>query len=266
MSAVVVRVASLTTSADGAPPSFARPAWIAAGQARRLDPLAALVCAAVDRLGGLDALPASTAVVVGSAWGNVESTLRMADGMAAYGDAGSSPTAFISSVHHNPAGTLGELRGWHGPAMTISLGGLSGLTALRRALLLSATRGLPTIVVVADLPNPWTARTVAASSGCPWPIGGGATALLVQPGEPGVDGWQVDAAPAVELPTCDAGGETPSDERILARVARRVSAAAVLGCWYPTAALAVAPWSGADAFVVSERDSGFALRMGFRRA
>ena len=235
----------------------ARPAWLPAPRARRLDPLAALICAAVGDLA--TDLPADSAVAVGSAWGCVDSTLRVVDGMAAFGDSGASPTAFTTSVHHHSAGSLGELLGLHGPVATLCCGGTSGLAALRWALgQLAAGRTTTALVVAADLANPWTARTVAALSACPFAIGGGATALLLRCSGPGrACGLDVGEAGA----WCDAGGQSPAEERALARSGgptRRV-AAAVHGNWWPTAALAAVPWQDPAPWRVRERGDGLLL-------
>jgi hypothetical protein len=223
----------------------------------------ALICAGVDRLPGLADLPASTAVVVGSAWGNVVSTLRFAADLQRYGDAQAAPAAFTTSVHHNPAGTVGELRGWHGPAHTVSLGNCSGLAALRQGVLLTRTRREPTVVVAADVPESWVRDMAQQATQCPWPIGGGVTVLLLQPDDAG---WEVSFDPDPDLPAYDAGGATPAEERRFARSrTRQLPAATRLGQWYPTASLAAAPWEGTAPFQVIERDSGHELRLGFRR-
>jgi hypothetical protein len=231
-----------------------RPAWISAGQARRLDPLAALVCAAVDRvLAGRAPLPETTAVVVGTAWGSAASTLRFLDDQARFGDAEASPTAFTTSVHHHSCGILGEALHLHGPALTVSMGGTSGLSALRQAaLLVHAGRAPIALVVVADAPNAWATRTIAHLTQCPFPIGGGAVALLV---ERDGSGWGIDTDAPAELQV-DAGGLTPAEERAYAAATERRSAAALFGAWWPTAALAAVPWDAPRTCRVRESESG----------
>jgi hypothetical protein len=228
--------------------SSARPVWLPAIKARRLDPLTLLAAQAVDRLGG--SWPAQAAVVVGSAWGCVTSTLRFADDLRTFGEAGGSPTAFSSSVHHNLAGSLGELLQAHGPAATISQNSQSGLAALRWAGVLVATGRAPEVLVVAaDLANPWTMSTVAALSRCPFSIAGGATALRIGVGKGRPFSF---APPPSAILQCDAGGMTPAEERHLARAPIRRCAAIVHGCWWPTAALAAVPWDEDVEVVVSE--------------
>ena len=225
-----------------------RPSWLPANKARRLDPLTLLAAEAVGRLGGT--WHPEAAVVVGSAWGCVTSTLRFVDDVRAFGDAGGSPAAFSTSVHHNPAGSLGELLQAHGPAATISQESQSGLAALRWAGLLVASGRAPEVLVVAtDLANPWTMRTVAALGQCPFPITGGATALRLGCGRGRPFSF---APPPSDLLHCDAGGMTPGQECSLARRASRRCAAVVHGCWWPTAALAAVPWDEDVEVVVDE--------------
>lgn len=240
--------------ADGTPP---RPAWIPAMKARRLDPLTALACAAVDRLG--TTLSADAAVAVGTAWGNADATQRFIDGLREFGDAGGSPTAFTTSVHHNPAGTLGELLGLHGPVATISSGGISGLAALRWAWLqVAAGRAPEALVVAADQATDWVRHVVTTLAHGPHPVGGGATALLLRADGPG---RRIAFVAGGIGPCCDAGGSDAAEESLFARRAggRRRSAAAMHGRWWPTAALAAAPWDAPDAIDFHERSGRLVL-------
>lgn len=236
----------------------ARPAWVSPGQARRLDPLATLIAAAVDRLPRATLTP-ETAIVVGTAWGSVHSTLGFVDGIAQWGDAGSSPAAFTTSVHHHPAGSLGELLGIHGPAATISCGGTSGLAALRWAVTMLGQDRAPTaLVIAADLPSTWSSSVVAQLSRCQFTIGGGATALLLSCN----GGRTVSFSPTrASLPVIDAGGSTPAEERLLAKRggSRRLRTSDQLGAWWPTAALAGLAHAGSQALLVRELSDGILL-------
>ncbi len=239
-----------------------RPAWLSPAQARRLDPLASLVVAAVDGLprGGL---AEETAVVVGSAWGSVHSTVNFVDGMATWGDGGGSPAAFTTSVHHHSASSLCEILGLHGPVATISCGGTSGLTALRWAkLMLDQGRAPAVLVVAADLPSPWSRRIVESLSACPFAVGGGATALLLTSGG---SGRTMRVAPqrsaASDVICVDGGGSTPAEERLLLRRggARRTRAVDQHGVWWPTAALSAVPWNSPESILVREHGDGIFL-------
>lgn len=234
----------------------ARPAWVPAGTARRADPLGRLVLAALDGLGPVGRDPA-TAVVVGTAWGTVASTLRFADDLLAHGDAAAAPAAFTSSVHHHPAGLIGEVLGLHGPTATVSCGGTSGLAALRWAQAVVAAGAAPeALVVVADLANPWMEHTVAGLSRCPVPIGGGAVALRLGPG-----GRTLSFRTGAAVVRCDAGGATPAQERRWSNGTQpRRSAAALHGCWWPTAALAAVDWDQPVPSAVMEIEDGDEVR------
>ena len=247
--------------ATAIPADLHRPAWLSAAQARRLDPLAALCCAAVDRLPNLSALPEDSAVIVGTAWGTIAATQRFADSLRAYGDGGASPTAFITSVHHNAAGTVGEALHLHGPAQTVSLGGCSGLAALRTGALLVASRRRPALVIAADTTTPWCQAMIANVTGIAHPEVGGAIAFLLMPEG---HGWRMHLG-ASDLPRYDAGGATPSEARVLAHQPNRSSAHHGPASWWPTVALARAPWHGDAAFAVCERESGLCLKASFVR-
>lgn len=252
----VVRISGAATVVAG-PQRPPRPAWLAPGQARRLDPLALLIAAAVDQLPREQFSP-EMAVAVGTAWGSVHSTLSFLDGLGKWGVTGGSPAAFTTSVHHHAAGSLGELLGLHGPAATISSGSTSGLAALRWAsTILAQGRAPAALVVAADLPNPWSGRIVAELSRCPFAIGGGATALLLSTA--GV-GRTFRFAPPTDptLTSCDGGGATPGEERILVRraVGTRIRAVDRFAAWWPTAALGALPWNRAEALIVREVGDG----------
>ena len=257
--------AVIVSWATAIPADLHRPAWLSAGQARRLDPLAALCCATVDRLAGLSALPEDTAVIVGTAWGTIAATQRFADSLRSFHNAevegGASPTAFITSVHHHAAGTVGEVLRLHGPAQTVSLGGCSGLAALRTGALLVASRRRPALVIAADATTPWCQGMIANVTGVTHPAVGGAMAFLVMPAG---HGWRLHLG-ASNLPRYDAGGATAREERILARQPQRASAGAGPASWWPTVGLARAPWDGDAAFAVCERESGLCLEASFVR-
>jgi hypothetical protein len=262
MSLPSVIIASATVVAGPERPP--RPAWLSPGQARRLDPLASLVAAAVDGLPHAG-LATDTAVVVGSAWGSVHSTLSFVDGMATWGDGGGSPAAFTTSVHHHPASSLSEILGLHGPVATISSGGTSGLAALRWAkLMLDQGRAPAVLMVAADLPSRWSRRIVEALSACPFTVGGGATALLITSGGVGRNIRAVTARKSSTPSLCvDAGGSTPAEEQLLLRRggAGRRRAVDQHGHWWPTAALAAVPWSAPESILVREHGDGILLEM-----
>ena len=229
---------ALVLDADTPPP---RPAWMTAAASRRLDPLARLACAAVDPLiVAHGPFAEDTAVVFATAYGSVQSTLRFANDLAAYGDAGGSPSAFTASVHNAAAGNLGELLGLHGQVATISHGSLSALAALRWALLLLAGgRATRALVVACDHHNAWTQQVVTELTGSPWLIAGGAMALLLEAGSGAGRELRLGEHPApVAL---DAGAPRAVDERWLARMANgqeRHRAADQHARWWPTATLA----------------------------
>lgn len=256
--AVVIQAAATVVAGEARPP---RPAWVSLAQARRMDPLAALVVAAVDALPAaqVKALAADSAIVVGTAWGSVHSTLTFIDGLAQWGDAVASPASFTTSVHHHATGMLGELLAIHGPTATISNGASSGLGALRWAQMMLATGRAPSALVVAvDLPNTWSRRIASELSNCPFPIGGGATALLLSRGGPGWTIAKPGQAPSALL--IDAGGATPAEEAIAARRggSQRRTSVSQYGVWWPTAALAGVPWTSSQPVLVRETSDGIA--------
>ncbi len=255
---VVIQAAATVVAGEVRPP---RPAWVSMAQSRRMDPLAALVVAAVDGLPSvqLKALATDSAIVVGTAWGSVHSTLAFIDGLAQWGDAVASPASFTTSVHHHATGMLGELLAIHGPTATISNGASSGLGALRWAQMMLVTGRAPSALVVAvDLPNTWSRRIAGELSNCPFPIGGGATALLLTSGGPG---WII-ATPGQVPPVLliDAGGATPAEEAIAARRggSQRRTSVSQHGVWWPTAALAGVPWTSPQPVLVRETSDGIA--------
>jgi len=209
-----------------------------------------MMCTTVDQLG--PAWHAETAVVVGTAWGCVASTHRFTEDLREHGDAGGSPAAFTASVHHHPAGVLGELLNLHGPVATISSGGSSGLAALRWALLMVGSGRAPeAMVIAADLANPWVSQMAAVPGGCPFPIGGGVCALRVGLA---ASGRLFGIGARGEGPWCDAGGATPAEERAFAAAGeRRRSAAAIHRQWWPSAALAAVAWDAVGPCDVRER-------------
>jgi hypothetical protein len=251
----VIHKAVTVLAGEARPP---RPPWVSLAQARRMDPLAALSVAAVDGLPRA-ALSADSAIVVGTAWGSVHSTVSFMDGLAQWGDAVASPAAFTTSVHHHATGILGELLAIHGPTATISNGALSGLGALRWAQgIIASGRAASALVVAVDLPNAWSRRITGELSQCPFAIGGGATVLLLTAGG---QGWTI-AKPGALQPAvlAEAGGATPAEERIAVRRggAIRRTSAQHYGVWWPTAALAVVPWSSSAPVLVRETSDGIA--------
>lgn len=230
-------------------------AWVPAGQRRRLDPLARAASAAVDQLAaggrrddGAPRLAADTALVVSTSYGAVESTHRFALSMSAYGDRGASPTPFTASVHNSCAGALGEMLGLHGPCTTLSQGGTGTLAALRWAMLtLGAGRAPAALVVVGDRHNDWSRRIVGELAGCPWPIGDGVAALLVEPG-PGT-GRELRWGDRPAARQLDGGALAAADEDALAAAAgpaSRERAGDRLGAWWPCCLAAALPTAFAD--------------------
>ena len=251
----VIHAAATVVADELRPP---RPAWVSVQQARRMDPLAALAAAAVDRLPRAALIPMS-AIVVGTAWGSVTSTLGFMDGIAHWGDAAGSPASFTTSVHHHTAGVLAELLTLHGPPATISCGATSGLAALRWAQVMVASGRAPSALVVAvDLPTTWSRRVAGDLSQCPFPIGGGATALVLTRGG---NGWRI-ARPGTVPPKLivDAGGATAAEEAIWARRGGKVRRTSVSqhGVWWPTAALGGVPWMATQPVLVREFSDGIA--------
>jgi hypothetical protein len=94
--------------------------------------------------------PTPGAVVFGTGYGGLASTLDFLEGMAARGAAFGSPTAFHESVHHAPLGQLSIQLGITGPCLTVSSRELSGESALQTALSLVARGHAPVLVVCAD--------------------------------------------------------------------------------------------------------------------
>ena len=244
-------------SGDAAPA-----AWVPATQRRRLDPLTRAATAAVDRL-GVPRFAPDTALVVSTSYGAIESTHRFALSMAAYGDRGASPTPFTASVHNSCAGALGELLDLHGPCTTLSQGGTGTLAALRWALLmLSAGRAPAVLAVIGDRHNAWSRRIVGELAGCPWPIGDGVAALLIEPGDgPGRE-LRWGAYPASYQ--LDGGALAAGDEACLATAAgtaRRVRAADRIGAWWPCCLAAALPaqWDEPGAIQLGEAEGGQVL-------
>ena len=234
-------------------------AWVPAAQRRRLDPLARAATAAVEQL-GVPRFAADTALVVSTSYGAVESTHRFALSMATYGDRGSSPTPFTASVHNSCAGALGEMLGLHGPCTTLSQGGTGTLAALRWALLvLGAGRAPAVLAVIGDRHNAWSRRIVSELAFCPWPIGDGVAALLIERGTgPGRElRWGAHPAPL----HLDGGAFTANDEALLtaaAGTARRERAADRIGAWWPCCLAAALPtrWDQPGAIQLREAEGG----------
>jgi hypothetical protein len=235
------------------------PEWVPAGQRRRQDPLTRHACAAVDRLLGDGLrLPAATAVVVSTSYGAVDSTWKFVSGIAAFGDAGASPTPFTTSVHNSCAGALGEMLGLHGPATTLSQGATGGIAALRWAMLMLAAGRAPAVLVVAvDCHNQWSHDMVAALTGSRWPVSDGAAAALIEPGTG--PGRELRLGRHDARQVLDGGAQLGDDERLLAERAAgltRSSAPALLDGWWPCCMLAALPWPQHEALQLREVESG----------
>ena len=235
------------------------PSWVSAGARRRQDGLVRLACAAVERLllqGG--PLHPDTAVVVASAYGAVESTFRFAESIAAYGDAGASPTPFTTSVHNSCAGALGEFLRLHGPSTTVSQGGTSTLAALRWAhTLLAAGRAPAVLLMAGERHNDWSRRVVTDLSRCPWTVGDGATACLIEPGTGSGHELRLGLHDAARC--LDGGALTAGDERRLAAAANgliRIRAPDVRAAWWPTGLLAALDWRANAATRLCEAEDG----------
>jgi hypothetical protein len=221
----------------------ATPPWVTPGARRRMDPLQRLACAVAGRLidaGG--ALPPDTAVIVSNSYGSVDTTLKFADSIAQFGDAGGSPTPFTTSVHNSAAACLGELLKLHGPCTTISHGGTGTLAALRLAhLWIAGGRATTVIVLVGDRLHAWGHRVVTALSGSPWPIGDGMAGFSCQADG---SGRSFHLGVRDDLPVVDGGAILASDEALLAARAgraRRQRAGDLLGAWWPCCLAAAIP-------------------------
>lgn len=250
------------------PTQWARPAWLTAGQARRLDPLARLAACAVDQLGLAEPLPPDTALAVGTAYGSVVATQRLLDGIAHDGDDLASPAAFSASVLSHVAGALGEALGLHGPVATISQGGTSALGALRWAWLqLAAGRASTAVVLAVDYHSPWTAavagRLLPGAQQSAGGVAGGAAAWVLRR-DAGRE-LRVRDPFSQSLVQVDGGAPDPRAELVLIRHAAgriRRSAPAMLGCWYPTAVLGVPLPDDACTLVECDRRRVIALWCG----
>jgi 3-oxoacyl-[acyl-carrier-protein] synthase II len=231
-----------------------------------MDPLTRLACGVVDeaiRQG--DPLSPETALIASTSYGAIESTLRFIGGMAEFSDRGASPTPFTTSVHSSCAGALGEFLGLHGPCTTISQGGLGTLSALRWAhLILDAGRAPAVLVVVGDRHNQWSRRVIGELSQSRWPIGDGACALLVEPGERG--GRELRLGNHGAERCLDGGALADDDEQLLAEAARgreRLRAPDLLGCWWPSClltALAAESWKDDRDMALHEAEDGQLLQ------
>jgi len=213
------------------------PTWVSAAHRRRVDPLTRLACAAVDGLHKTTPWSPDTALVVSTAYGAIDSTWRFASSIAAFGDAGASPTPFTASVHNSCSGSLCELLQLHGPCTTLSQGGHATIAALRWAdLQLTAQRAPEVLIVIVDHFNVWSRSVISTLSGSPWPLGDGAVALLAQPGVAG--GREVRWGNHAYDVSVDAGAPHPDDEALLAAQPHRRRSADVIGTWAPGSTLA----------------------------
>ncbi|HYE03903.1 MAG TPA: beta-ketoacyl synthase chain length factor [Planctomycetota bacterium] len=218
------------------------PAWVPAGTRRRMDAFARIATVAVDRLVGARRLEPETAMVLSTSYGAVDSTFRFVGSIAAYRDEAASPTPFTTSVHNAAAGALGELLGLHGPATTVSQGGLGTLSALRWAtLMLGAGRAPAVLAVLGDRHNEWSRGVVAALAQTRFPIGDGVVACLIETG-PG-PGRELRLGTHPAAVSLDGAALDAEDERELARRAsaagqQRLIAPELIGRWWPACLLA----------------------------
>ncbi|GDY13614.1 hypothetical protein LBMAG53_24920 [Planctomycetota bacterium] len=244
----------------------ATPDWVPAGAKRRMDPIQRLACAVVDRLGDRHlgpgwraALPAATALISANSFGSVETTLRFAESVAAYGDRGGSPTPFTTSVHNSAAAALGELLNIHGPCTTLSQGGTGTLAALRLAdLWLAAGRAPAALVVVGDHLHGWGRRVVTNLSASPWPVSHGLAAMWCLPDGSG-HGRQFRLGRHPANRTLDGGALEADDEVELAHRAagtERQRAPDLLGAWWPCCLAAVIPFSEPQPLQLRECEAG----------
>lgn len=234
------------------------PAWVPAGTRRRLDQLNRLACAAVEQLLVAGPLDPDTAVVVANSYGSVDSTLRFIGSMSSFGDHNASPTPFTTSVHNSSAGVLGELLKLHGPSTTISQGGTGGIAALRWAYLMLRTGRVPAVLaVVGDKHVAWSRTIVGRLSDSPWPIGDGAAACLIEPGEGPGRPLRLGRHPAAC--TLDGGALLEEDEQVLQTLAAgedRRRAPDVLGAWWPCCTLTALDRCGPGAVQLREIENG----------
>lgn len=241
------------------------PTWVPAGAKRRMDPIQRLACAVVDRLvgpgatGGRPTLPAATALISANSFGSVETTLRFAESVAAYGDRGGSPTPFTTSVHNSAAAALGELLGLHGPCTTLSQGGTGTLSSLRLASLwLAAGRAPAALVVVGDHLHGWGRRVVTNLSSSPWPVSHGMAAFWCLPDGAGTGRpFRLGCQPATL--TIDGGALEIADEAELAQRAAgtlRQRAPDLLGNWWPCCLAAAIPFNDPQAVQLRECEAG----------
>lgn len=244
----------------------ATPDWVPAGAKRRMDPIQRLACAAVDRLGkkhlGPDwrsTLPATTALISANSFGSVETTLRFAESVAAFGDRGGSPTPFTTSVHNSAAAALGELLNIHGPCTTLSQGGTGTLSALRLAnLWLAAGRAPAALVVVGDHLHGWGRRVVTNLSASPWPVSYGLSAFWCLPDGTAAGRLFRLGCHAADR-TIDGGALDAADEAELAQRAagtQRQRAPDLLGTWWPCCLAAAIPFNDPLALQLRECEAG----------
>lgn len=241
------------------------PAWVAAGQRRRLDPLTRLACAIVDRLqqqGG--ELPADTAVLVATSYGAVESTFKFAQSISAYGDAGGSPTPFTTSVHNSCAAAIGELQHLRGPTTTVSQGATSPLAALRFAHRLVETGRAPAALVLAgERHNDWSRRVVATLSGSTWPIGDGMVGVVIEAGEGRGRALHLrQPATATTWKRLSGGALVPQEAHALGHADDSlIIAPDRIGVWWPGCGLAGLDWMNDPAVTLCEAEGERCERM-----
>ncbi len=233
------------------------PSWVPNGSRRRLDPLVRLATAAVDRIYSQGpALPDYTAVIFATSYGAVESTLKFANSIKTYGDAGGSPTPFTTSVHNSCAAAIGELRSLRGPTTTISHGAASPLIAVRFAMQLVDTQRAPAALVIAgERHNDWSRNVVTTLTGSQWPVSDGLTAMLIEP----------DVGPGREIKyghhkadiTLHGGALTPRDQQILdEKFSTNQCAPTLLNAWWPGCALAALDWINQQSYNIAEIEDG----------
>jgi 3-oxoacyl-[acyl-carrier-protein] synthase II len=141
--------------------SSALPDWVPAAARRRLDANQRLAVLAVAAAIAGHTLPPATAVIVASAYGNVDASWRFAVSLAEHGDHAGSPTPFTTSVHNAVAGCLAALLQLQGPTSTLSDGDGSAEAArdLAQAWLTSG-RAPAVLLVLGDRHNPWSRRVL----------------------------------------------------------------------------------------------------------
>ena len=87
------------------------------------------------------------AIVVGTRWGGMQSTMELLKSMVENGEKDFSPTSFMQSTHNTPASTLARLLGCHGYNVTLSNGTKSFEQAYGHALVQLSVSGIRNVLV-----------------------------------------------------------------------------------------------------------------------